>query len=145
MSDPHCSFIVRGRARPQGSKRLLGKYMQESSPHHGAWRSDVRAAALEAVPDEWQLIYPVTCLIVCSFSRPKNHYNKKGVKPNAPDHPITRSVGDVDKLARSILDSLTSILFNDDSQVSTLSITKRYCNHDEKEHCEISIIQHLRS
>ena len=31
MSDPHCSFIVRGRARPQGSKRLLGKALVESS------------------------------------------------------------------------------------------------------------------
>ena len=145
MSDPHCSFVVRGRARPQGSKRLLGRYMQESSPHHAPWRSDVRSAALEAVPDEWDQSYPCTVLVVCSFRRPANHFNKKGVKPKAPDHPITRNVGDADKLLRAILDSLTEIIYRDDSYVTTASITKRYCHHDEPEQAEISIIQHLRS
>ena len=67
------------------------------------------------------------------------------MKPKAPDHPITRNVGDADKLLRAILDSLTEIIYRDDSYVTTASITKRYCHHDEPEQAEISIIQHLRS
>ena len=142
MLSPHLAFIVRGRARPQGSKRLIGRAMVESSSHLRPWRSDVRSAALDAVPDDWDLTLPCTVLCIATFHRPKSHFNVHGLKKSAPLHPITRSVGDSDKLLRAILDSLTEVIYRDDSYVTTASFTKRYTTNEEHEQCEVSIIQH---
>jgi Holliday junction resolvase RusA-like endonuclease len=40
--------------------------------------------------------------------------------------PIGARSGDVDKLARSVLDSLTGVLFHDDAQVVHLVVSKDY-------------------
>lgn len=45
---------------------------------------------------------------------------------------IKRSTGDIDKLARAVLDGLTGICYRDDSQVTALTCRKRLAGPDEQ-------------
>ena len=60
------------------------------------------------------------------FARPKSHYgtgaNAREIKRSAPAYKSTRP--DLDKLVRAVLDSLTGIVFVEDSQVAGLSAWK---------------------
>jgi crossover junction endodeoxyribonuclease RusA len=124
------SFIVPGTAAPQGSKRLLGKVMVESSRRVHPWRSDVRTTALQNKPHDWTMAGPVAVELVFWFPRPASHYgNKAGIsylKPTAPIEPISSRVGDLDKLCRAILDALTGVAYLDDRQVVELDARKAY-------------------
>ena len=51
---------------------------------------------------------------------------KKTVKRKFP---ISRYDGDVDKLVRALLDSMTGIVYNDDSQVVDVTASKRYADN----------------
>lgn len=134
------TFVAYGYPAPQGSKRHLGRgILVESSLHVKPWRQDVKQAAIASTPDHWDRSHPMTVSIVCRFKRPKGHFGKKGIKPSAPTHPAVRSVGDADKLARAILDGLTGICYDDDSQVVSLSIQKRYCVGDEPQGALITV------
>jgi len=54
------------------------------------------------------------------FERPKSHYNKSGLKKDAPAF-----VGcDVDNLLKGVLDALTGIAFIDDRQVEYVEAGK---------------------
>jgi Holliday junction resolvase RusA-like endonuclease len=67
--------------------------------------------------------------IAFTFVRPKSHYNAKGVlRAGAATHP---GKPDIDKICRSVLDSLTGIIYADDSQVVSLVATKAYGNTAE--------------
>ena len=134
------NFIIYGHARPQGSKRSLGSgRMVEASPHVKTWRQDVASAALNAIQEHgsWDPFQNYNAWFVVVFPRPKTHYgtgkNSALLKHSAPSHPTSRLTGDVDKLARALLDGLTGqhLLWVDDSQVTSLSIAKRYANLNE--------------
>lgn len=130
----HLSFYVHGRPAPQGSKRHVGRgIMVESSKAVAPWRIDVKHAALEAAATVgWPTTdAPVGVHFAFYFPRPKSHYgtgkNADNLKPTAPGHIISRSAGDVDKLARSTCDALVAAgLIADDSQIVTLVATKEY-------------------
>lgn len=123
-------FSVQGiEPAPQGSKRHVGNgRMIEVSSKVKPWRFAVSQAALdtgEALTSE-----PVSVLITFLFSRPKSHYNTKGLlKENAPFYKSSKP--DIDKLCRSTLDGLTNVLLKDDSQVVTIIATKQYVNDGE--------------
>ena len=127
------SFTVAGVAAPQGSKSLLGHgALVESSKRVAPWRADVRAAAMSAMGDGWQpLTGAVDVDIEVFLPRPKSHYgtgrNAQTVKHTAPTHPTGRNSGDADKIARAILDALTSAgVWRDDSQVVDLGVSKQW-------------------
>ena len=127
------SFAVRGVPGAQGSKRHVGRgIMRESSKKVAPWRSDVRDAALAAMPDDWQpLTGPVTVDVTFYFPRPRSHYgtgrNGDTLKPSAPTHPTSRAHGDIDKLVRSTLDALVRAgVMHDDSLVADLIACKRW-------------------
>jgi Holliday junction resolvase RusA-like endonuclease len=68
---------------------------------------------------------PVDVTIVFRIARPGGHWAKRGgVKPSAPTAPHSKP--DIDKLARSTLDSLTGIVFDDDSRIVRLTLDKVY-------------------
>jgi crossover junction endodeoxyribonuclease RusA len=71
----------------------------------------------------------VTVRLEFYFTRPKSHYrtgrHSHLLKPSAPEHPITKGQ-DVDKLARAVLDALTTIVYHDDRQVVILASVKDY-------------------
>jgi crossover junction endodeoxyribonuclease RusA len=132
-------FGVKGRARPQGSKRAVGRgRMIEQSPHVGPWRELVATQAhLAARSAHWPLSYrgPVQVSAWVLFRRPR-----------ASQAPFPgRPYGDADKLARAILDALSgravstrgakgarlAPVIADDTQVVDLRVTKGYGPEDE--------------
>jgi len=91
------------------------------------WRKSVSCAARMAwdgppIPAG----QPVRIALYFSLPRPKSHYNTKGiVKSSAPDYPCGHR-RDWDKFSRSVGDSLTGIVYEDDGQVVEAFVTKRY-------------------
>lgn len=122
-------ITVIGRPAPQGSKRLLAHgAMVESSKRVKPWREDVKQAALDAIEARaWhRLDGPVAVEVLFCFDPPKSAPKKRRIWPT------TRSSGDIDKLARAALDSLTAAgAFHDDSQVVWLLARKVHTNHDD--------------
>lgn len=140
MPTPIVSFFVHGRPRPQGSKRsfpirnragnIIKFSVVDSSGEEGkAWRSQVRDSAISAWGEFRRVLDgPLSVAFTFTFARPKGHFgtgrNAEFVKPNAPSHPT--SPPDLLKIARAIEDSLTSVIYRDDSQIVTEVLTKRY-------------------
>ena len=107
--------------------------MVEASPHLKSWRHDVRYGAQQHRPASWETTDPVSVSISFRFARPKSHYNSKGeLTVKSPARAISKSIGDIDKLVRGILDALTTVLFDDDSQVVEVNAYKRYCSATER-------------
>jgi len=67
---------------------------------------------------------PVELEMIFRMPRPKAHFNKKGLKDNAPNWHV--STPDIDKLQRAVLDALTAILYHDDRQVCNVRAIKQY-------------------
>ena len=126
-------FRVFGVAAPQGSKKAFktrgGRIaLVESCARVKPYRATVALAARAAwvdVPTNGT----VGVSIAFTFIRPASHYNAKGVlRAGAATHP---GKPDIDKICRSVLDSLTGIIYADDSQVVSLVATKAYANTAE--------------
>lgn len=131
VHEPLAEFFVAGVPAPQGSKRAFrnkfsGRIQQiENSTRVAPWRSDVRDAALAAMGDILPLAGAVEVALRFVFARPKTHLSASGtVKASAPEHMAAGP--DVDKLARAVLDAMTSIVFEDDRQVVGLAAAKGY-------------------
>lgn len=117
-------FTVYGIPQPQGSsKAFIPKgwsraIITSANAKNKPWRQQVSGMALDAM--QGLAIAPrasgvsVTCHFY--FDRPKS-VKKIGPKTTKPDS---------DKLARSVLDALTGIVFEDDSQVTDLQVTKAF-------------------
>lgn len=93
------------------------------------WNCAVREAAADAIGEVAEPVYVDRCLIVVvefKMCRPSGHWHKTkgGLKPGAPVAPRTKP--DIDKLARTTLDALTGIAFDDDSRIVDLVLRKRY-------------------
>lgn len=122
------TLYVHGTPAPQGSKRHVGRgVLIESSKKVTPWREAVVGEALRnGIADSF---IAEACVIEVTFyfPRPAVHYGAKGLKASAPAYPISRSVGDIDKLARSTLDALVqAAVMQDDSLVTDLTARKRY-------------------
>jgi crossover junction endodeoxyribonuclease RusA len=125
------SFTVYGTAAPQGSKRHVGNgVMLESSDRVRPWRQDVRFAALEKRPPDWDMTTPMRIVLEFWFSRPASHYGTRdgmsNLKVSAPREPISARIGDIDKLERAVLDALTGVAYLDDRQVVDVLARKSY-------------------
>lgn len=125
-------FFAYGHPRPQGSKRLVrlrnGRTaMIDASKGLKEWRNAVtREARKHCILQQDNDIY---LRLLFLFSRPKSHFNKRGLKPNVPLRP--RNV-DIDKLARAVCDALTGVAYHDDRQVCVLLAERQYI--DEKQY-----------
>ena len=144
---PNCDadqppFLIRvfvpGTPKPQGSKRAIvnrhtGKAsLVESSTGVKTWRDDIRAAVLDAPPLRFDGPVAVHCEFV--LTRPRSHYrtgrNAHLVRDSAPTWPTSKP--DADKLARAVLDAVSSAgTWRDDSQVVELHAVKRYAREHE--------------
>lgn len=95
-----------------------------------AWEATVRAYARDVVGDRAPPFVGQALLAVLTFfiPRPRNHYgtgrNADVLKPSAPLYPDGKP--DADKLARSTLDPLTAIVYDDDCRVVELLARKRW-------------------
>ena len=133
-------IIVKGKPAPQGSK-VSTRYggMREASQYVMPWRNQIVSACIEQKINCGNIIEtPVEMFIEFQFHRPQGHYgtgrNEGILKKSAPQYPITRSTGDIDKLCRSTLDGLSipsgGILLRDDSLVVRLKATKSFATKD---------------
>ena len=135
MNEP-IMIVVRGKPAPQGSKvSFRNDYMKETSPFLMPWRNQIVSACIEQKINNGKIIEdPVEIFIDFLFHRPQSHYgtgrNEGNLKPSAPQYPITRTTGDIDKLCRSTLDGLSvpsgGILLKDDSLVVRLKAVKSF-------------------
>jgi crossover junction endodeoxyribonuclease RusA len=128
------SFVVYSRAAPQGSKSHIGDgVMIESSKRVKPFRADVRKAAESAaLPLGWPMAAPMRVGFRFHFARPKTHFRRDGValSKSAPEEATSHRLGDLEKLARSVNDALSGVLFNDDRQVVEMHLAKAYDSED---------------
>ena len=129
------SFVVPGTPRPQGSakwirSRTTGKSIPAKNENLETWRGLVSLFAHNAMlRDDVELVEGAVGLSLrFVFERPKNHYRTGKyvgeLKPVAPARHT--KTPDVDKLTRAVLDSLTSVVYHDDSQVDHVIATKEW-------------------
>lgn len=119
MTD-HLRFFVPGVPAPQGSKRHVGRgVLVESSKALRPWRDSVAWAALDAATDQGWTGNDLPVAVVATFylPRPKSAPKSRVVPAVRPD---------LDKLARALLDALTTTVLHDDGQVVDLSVRKVY-------------------
>jgi crossover junction endodeoxyribonuclease RusA len=130
--------FVPGRPAPQGSKRHVGNgVMIESSKTVGTWRDDIRGTVLAAMTATGHTGHPVgtPVFVALEFVLPRPTSTPKTRTPSAVKRP------DIDKLARAVLDALTSAgTWADDSQVVGMVLTKRLAERDETPGCRISVM-----
>lgn len=122
---------VYGRPAPQGSKRHVGRgILIESSKKVTPWRKAIVNEATRRRVANTGIAEACAVEVIFYFSRPISHHNARGeLKPSAPSHPTSRSVGDLDKVVRSTLDGLVeAAVLNDDSLVTDLVARKRYAS-----------------
>lgn len=128
-------FVVYGHARTQGSKRVggNGRVIDQNGKALKEWRDLVsRAAAASAELEGWVVPAPgapIRVSIRIYHPRPKSHRNRDGsLNSKATAAPFAR--GDVDKLARAVLDAITGPAIPDDRYITDLSISKQWSHGD---------------
>lgn len=131
------SFDVLGTPAPKGSNRAItiagkARFVPGGSKVNQqklkGWDASVRERALEVLGPCLEPKYRAQPLVVelqFRLTRPGGHWRPKGgLKPSAPIAPATKP--DIDKLVRSTLDSLTGLVFDDDSRIVSMIVTKMY-------------------
>ena len=113
------------RTRPDGRPMLVPKH--DNADKLYAWRQEVACTA-RAKYDGPLLVGALRVNMTFQFPRPKNHYgtgrNAGKLKASAPKYHTTRP--DRLKLARSVEDALTGVLWRDDSQTVEGDTKKEY-------------------
>lgn len=129
------TFTVTGHPMPGGSKKgfvnpKTGKVVIVEDSKNKPWRAAVAAAGMDARAQWGAELSDRPLHVEFTFyrERPLSHYgtgrNATNLKTNAPEHPTTRP--DVLKLARAVEDALTGVLWNDDAQIVTETLDKRW-------------------
>ncbi len=91
-----------------------------------AWRSDLRDAvseAIKAVRGE-AIDGAIGLVVVFVYKRPKKHFSKKGLRPDAPRFKL--SAPDTTKLLRGVEDAISGLAWTDDCRVAVQFSTKVY-------------------
>lgn len=115
------AILIAGRARhvPSGSDVNAKKLR--------SWDTAVREAAALSVGHVTSPPFigvPLRLRIVFRLIRPAGHWGKRGLRPKAPSFPTTKP--DLSKLVRSTEDTLTGIVFDDDSRIVSAVLEKVY-------------------
>jgi len=132
------AFDVRGTPVPQGTlvRSPTGGLYHGKRPELLNWRLRIATAAEEQMAGLPPVTGPVAVELEFRFARPAAHYlpaNQSRPEPVLrPDAPRWHtSKPDADKVTRAALDALSSVVFQDDSQVADLVVRKRYVDVDE--------------
>ena len=110
---------VSGEPASQGSHSVInGRIVQVNSGKHKRWRNAVAFAALDLVTDGWELLdEPLELSVIFYLPRPKTATREfPAVMP------------DVDKLLRAVFDSLSGVIYVDDSRIIRATAQKLYAD-----------------
>lgn len=128
------SFFVPGIPKPAGSKKAfafrrrngkLGASVVDACTKSRDWKAVVADAGAKEYNGSALMQGALRVRFTFVVTRPKGQLRKDGsAKPSAPPYPTTRP--DVLKLARAVEDALTGVVWEDDSQIVTEIIMKRY-------------------
>jgi len=125
-------FFVPGKPAPQGSKRHVGRgILVEASKEVGPWRERIALAAADHADTLIQK--PDEVRVLLQFTLPRPASAPKTRKLPASKRP------DLDKLARAVLDALTNVIFEDDSQVVSLNASKYIADPGEQPGVKVTI------
>ena len=121
-------FTVDGTAVPKQRPRISGR--RAYTPKR---TKDYEERVLEAFRSSYQGFYPafgkdmpVRICITVNQAIPTSWSKKKCLQAERGEIvPLSRN-GDIDNIAKSILDALNGFAYEDDCQVTTLIITKQY-------------------
>ena len=130
-----------GEAEPAGSKKgyVRGGHAQivDANPRAKGWKERVAQAAGEQY-DGPLLQGALGVSMLFYRPRPRGHFgtgrNAGVLRASAPAYPTTRP--DVLKTARSVEDSLTGVIYRDDSQIVAEELHKHY---GEPARCEVVV------
>ena len=148
-------FSIYGHPATQGSKKVVPIYkagapmikngrvltrVVNDNPKTAEWRQEIAHAARQAYRGE--LLTGPLCLAVTFYKpRPKGHFgsgrNAGTLKESAEKYPISKP--DTVKLVRALEDSLTGVIWKDDSQVVTHVLHKRYGEYFKVEVCVLKM------
>lgn len=130
------TFFAAGVPQPQGSTKGYVKRRADGTAYAAItsdnvklkpWRESVAWSALEATKAAGVAVWstgPVTVEARFLLRAPKAIQRR--MDRRIPQAHLTKP--DLDKLARGLLDALTGVLFEDDSQVVALRVTKEYAS-----------------
>lgn len=128
---------VPGRPQTKGSAKAIQRkgmaypVIINDNAKCKSWERSVKLIAKSQWKGEPSTL-PVYISVIFYLKRPKNHHvandPKRPVKDSSPKRHQTKP--DIDKMLRAILDSLTGVVWVDDSQVDEVSASKLY---DENE------------
>jgi Holliday junction resolvase RusA-like endonuclease len=144
MSELIARCTVDGIPAPQGSKRAFaipGKggrgpravVVDDNKVSLRSWRADVRNAGYDQAGGCFVESAPLMLIAFFRFPRQKSAKRSAG----AAELAITKP--DLDKLARAILDALTSVWFRDDALIVDLVVSKRVCEIDQRPGVDIEL------
>ncbi len=129
------TFWCPGHPQTKGSTRAFMPrgarfpIVTNDNPREKDWAARLALVAHAAMQGTPPAEGPVSLALELRLPRPKGHYGKQGLKPNAPRVPVTKP--DWDKAARSIGDALTGICYRDDCQVVEAQVRKLYATDGE--------------
>lgn len=116
------SFTVYGEAQPAGSKRAFHKpgmrfpVVIDANPKAKIWKEQVAREAARVMAGKPLLDGALVLEATFYRVRPKSHFTGKGaLRAGAPAHPT--GIPDVLKLTRGLEDSMSGIVYRDDSQI----------------------------
>lgn len=128
------AFTVYGVARPKGSTRAFMRpgmkfpIVTSDNKSVKGWEESVRAAIQQHAAGQF-FAGPLAVSIAFHLPKPKSLGKKVAAHTKKPD---------LDKLARGSLDAMKGVLWNDDSQVINLCVTKQYATGQPHAYIEVS-------
>ena len=144
---PAFEVTIFGSPKPAGSKRGFafkkgGKQkiaIVDANPHSRNWKLQIAQVCGQQM--EGREVFDRKVALEARFvfyvQRPQGHSGKRGLRPSAPPFPVTHP--DLLKLARAIEDSMSKVVYEDDSQIVDEILRKRYCQAGPPERVEIMV------
>ena len=112
------------KGRPRFAKR--GNYIQTYTPvKTKTYEDEVRLLATKAKGSGSTLEGSVSVFIYISFSVPQSYSKRKREACLSGEEKHTKKP-DLDNVAKAVIDGMNGIIFKDDSQITSLHVTKVY-------------------
>ena len=115
--------VPKGQPRPRAFSHNGKARMYDPGTAEG-WKAAIAAEVQPHLPPE-PFGGPVAVSLRLVMPRPKTHYRKAGLKPEAPAWHASKP--DIDNIVKAVCDALTTIgLWCDDAQVCRLTASRIY-------------------